>query len=64
MDKVLKYECKICDSITTIWGEKYFNMDYVKLNCCSIFCKKKYIIEILEKNKNLPTDINKIIIQF
>ena len=63
MDKVLKYKCKICNSISNV-GEEYFKMDYVKLNCCSIRCKKKYIIEILEKNKNLPTDINKIIVKF
>jgi len=65
MDRVRTYECEICKSISCVWSEKYLNMDYVKLNCCSIKCKNKYIMnEILEKHNNLPTDINKIIVKF
>jgi hypothetical protein len=65
MDRVKAYECVICKSISAVWSERYLNMDYVKLKCCSIRCKNKYIMyEILEKHNNLPTDINKIIVEF
>ena len=65
MDRVRTYECEICKSISCVWSEKYLNMDYVKLNCCSVRCKNRYIMnEILEKHNNLPTDINKIIVKF
>ena len=65
MEIVTTYECKICKSISCVWGDDYLNKDYVKLNCCSIRCKNKYIfMQILEKHKNLPTDINKIIVEF
>ena len=64
MDRVKAYECVICKSISAVWSERYLNMDYVKLNCCSIRCKNKYIMyEILEKYNNLPSDINKIIVE-
>lgn len=63
MQKDLSYACNVCNSISIVSG-KYLFMDYVKLSCCSVHCKKIYIFKnILEKHKTLPTEINKIIIE-
>jgi hypothetical protein len=63
--KKLIYECEICNSITCVWSDKYINMDYVKLRCCSIMCKNKFIMdEILEKSPYFPSDLNKKIFEY
>ncbi len=64
MTKNLSYTCSVCYSISDV-SDKYLFIDYVKLGCCSKHCKKKYIFNhVLEKHMTLPTEINKIVIEF
>ena len=62
-----KYQCNNCKSITEIESISksfYKDLDYVKLFCCSNYCKKKYLLNKLKENTDLNVDILKIIIDF
>ena len=62
-----KYQCNNCKSITVIKSISksfYKNLDYVKLFCCSVYCKKKYLHNKLKENTDLNEDVIQIIIDF
>ncbi len=58
------FTCNICKSITCVWGIKYLNMDYIKMKCCSLSCKNKYINDLLSKNTNLPQVLIQLILKY
>ena len=57
------YSCKICSTKSMVSG-RYMAMDYVRLQCCSVSCKKKIIKNILKSKKEVAIDLIDLIIDY